>query len=117
MAMRTQHGVLMSPRQERFWAFIRERNIPLCDWSTDEGVALCYPQLQAAEKDLAAKLASSPDDANRKNMLADLRAIMRRRPTDRVVATTGQREAAQSASRASAGEDDIARKIRGGRIY
>lgn len=83
-AMNTIHGRPMSPRMARFWAYIRwVRHIQLTDWSTDNGVAAVYAELQAAERDLEAMLPGDTTGAV-EDVLKYLHCVMARRPADRV---------------------------------
>ncbi len=79
---RTSHGATMSPRMERLWIYIRDvRQISLADFSTDECVERVIGALQSAHD------AVSGDSHQDEELRRDLRAIMRRRPHDRVVAS------------------------------
>lgn len=83
MAPRTAHGVPMSARQARLWAYIRERRIGLADFATDDMVEAAYGQLVAAAAEVAKRRAAG-DTRELRQLADDLAALMRRRPAQRL---------------------------------
>lgn len=80
----TQHGVLMSPRQERLWQFLERVAVPLSDWSTDEDVERCLPSLRKARVVLDRLPEGALSDADLRALKRDVDALTRRVPTNRV---------------------------------
>ena len=114
--MITTKGATMSPRMERLWTFIREREICLTDWSTDEHVEREQASLREGERALVTRAAAAPEDRDLQNLLVDYRAIMNRRPHGRVDATSlreGERRALAARVEIHNRGDEIAEKIGG----
>lgn len=104
--MKTSHGAIMSPRMAKLWKYIKaERKIPLSDFSTDQSVKRCLPQLQAA--------LDATQDAE---IQADIKTLMRRVPSARVDATgkTKAEKKAKAAEYPRADQDLIAGAIAAG---
>ena len=76
---KTTQGATMSPRMSRLWTYLRiDCKIHLTDFSTDQGVEREIGKLQAALD------AVQGDSLDAENLRRDIRAIMRRRPANRI---------------------------------
>lgn len=92
--MNTHFGVKCSPRMERIYSFI-QKYTQLHSFSTDETVLNLLPELQIAMNELVFQRENLRMNKSKNNyllvylnqMIADLKAIMSRRPSKRITST------------------------------
>jgi hypothetical protein len=79
----TAHGVVAGKRLARFYNFLRDNNVAISDWSTDQSVDAEMSKLKKLELELMESWQDSPLPWCG-DVLVDLRTLMRRGTSARV---------------------------------